>query len=103
MSMVADWVVVELEPAGAARSGLPARLAVPREVAERGDPIERGRMAEWARAFVAGHARGAPAVGARPRRSRAGPGSARARHRRALSPPRRAPTARGALRGGRAG
>src|SRR6478752_6776906 len=54
--MVADWVVVELEPAGAARSGLPARLAVPREVAERGDPIERVRAAEWARAFVAGHA-----------------------------------------------
>src|SRR6478735_3488469 len=54
--MVADWVVVELEPAGAARSGLPARLAVPREVAERGDPIERVRVAEWARAFVAGHA-----------------------------------------------
>ena len=54
--MVADWVVVELEPAGAARSGLPARLAVPREVAERGDPIERVRVAEWAKAFVAGHA-----------------------------------------------
>src|SRR5258706_13067483 len=54
--MVADWVVVELEPAGAARSGLPARLAVPREVAERGDPIERVRAAEWAGAFVAGHA-----------------------------------------------
>jgi tetratricopeptide (TPR) repeat protein len=54
--MVADWVVVELEPAGAARSGLPARLAVPREVAERGDPIERVRVAEWSRAFVAGHA-----------------------------------------------
>ena len=34
--MVADWVVVELEPAGAAPSGLPARLAVPREVAEAG-------------------------------------------------------------------
>ena len=30
--MVADWVVVELEPAGAARSGLPARLAVPRSL-----------------------------------------------------------------------
>ena len=54
--MVDDWVVVELEPAGAARSGLPARLAVPREVAERGDPIERVRVAEWSRAFVAGHA-----------------------------------------------
>ena len=54
--MVADWVVVELEPAGAARSGLPARLAVPREVAERSDPIERVRAAEWARAFVTGHA-----------------------------------------------
>ena len=54
--MVADWVVVELEPAGAARSGLPARLAVPREVAERADPIERVRAAEWAKAFVAGHA-----------------------------------------------
>ena len=54
--MVADWVVVELEPAGAARSGLPARLAVPREVAERADPIERVRAAEWSRAFVAGHA-----------------------------------------------
>jgi tetratricopeptide (TPR) repeat protein len=54
--MVADWVVVELEPAGAARSGLPARLAVPREVAERSDPIERVRAAEWAKIFVAGHA-----------------------------------------------
>ena len=53
--MVADWVVVELEPAGAARSGLPARLAVPREVAEHGDPIERVRAAEWARAFAVGH------------------------------------------------
>ena len=90
--MVADWVVVELEPAGAARSGLPARLAVPREVAERGDPIERVRVAEWARAFVAGHADHelAPVllalVGGR-----------------ALPPPGRAPAARGALRGGRAG
>jgi tetratricopeptide (TPR) repeat protein len=53
--MVADWVVVELEPAGAARSGLPPRLAVPREVAERSDPIERVRAAEWAKVFVAGH------------------------------------------------
>ena len=90
--MVADWVVVELEPAGAARSGLPARLAVPREVAERADPIERVRAAEWSRAFVAGHADHELA----PMLRRAGDG-------RAVPPPGRAPDARGALRGGRSG
>ena len=90
--MVADWVVVELEPAGAARSGLPARLAVPREVAERGDPIERVRAAEWARAFVAGHADHELAADA-----------ARDDDGRAVPPAGRAPDARGALRGGRPG
>ena len=91
--MVADWVVVELEPAGAARSGLPARLAVPREVAERGDPIERVRAAEWARAFVAGHADHELAATAARAGCTAEP----------LPPPGRAPAARGALRGGRPG
>ena len=52
--MVSDWVIVDLEPAGAARSGLPPRLVVPREVAERTEPLERARVVSLARAFLAG-------------------------------------------------
>ncbi len=48
-----DWVLLELEPARAARAGLPDRIAAPRAEAEAGIEIERPVAARWGAAFAA--------------------------------------------------
>ena len=48
-----DWVVLELEPAKAARSGLPDRIVAPRAEAETGIEIDRALAARWGAAFAA--------------------------------------------------
>jgi tetratricopeptide (TPR) repeat protein len=49
---VIDWVVVELEPGRAARTGLPERVAVPREHAAAAAPLERSAVIAWAADFA---------------------------------------------------
>jgi tetratricopeptide (TPR) repeat protein len=48
-----DWVLLELEPAKAARSGLPDRIVAPRAEAEAGIEVERRLAAQWGAAFAA--------------------------------------------------
>ena len=48
-----DWVMLELEPAKAARSGLPDRIVAPRAEAEAGSEVERRVAARWGAAFAA--------------------------------------------------
>jgi tetratricopeptide (TPR) repeat protein len=48
-----DWVILELEPAKAARSGLPDRIVAPRAEAEAGINVERATAARWGAAFAA--------------------------------------------------
>jgi tetratricopeptide (TPR) repeat protein len=48
-----DWVLLELEPAKAARSGLPDRIVAPRAEAEAGSEVERPVAARWGAAFAA--------------------------------------------------
>jgi tetratricopeptide (TPR) repeat protein len=50
-----DWVVVELEPARAARAGLPSAVAAPRAHAEAGAPLEHATVARWADQFAREH------------------------------------------------
>jgi tetratricopeptide (TPR) repeat protein len=48
-----DWVLLELEPAKAARSGLPDRIVAPRAEAEAGREVERPVAARWGAVFAA--------------------------------------------------
>ncbi|MDX6568704.1 MAG: Tetratricopeptide repeat [Gaiellales bacterium] len=48
-----DWVLLELEPAKAARAGLPDRIVAPRAEAEAGIEVERPVAARWGAAFAA--------------------------------------------------
>ena len=48
----AQWTVVELEAAAAARAGLPPVVVMPRAVAEAGEPLERPRAAAFAALFA---------------------------------------------------
>jgi tetratricopeptide (TPR) repeat protein len=48
-----DWVILELEPAKAARAGLPDRIVAPRAEAEAGIGVERATAARWGAAFAA--------------------------------------------------
>ena len=48
-----DWVLLELEPAKAARAGLPDRIVAPRAEAEAGIDVERAVAARWGAAFAA--------------------------------------------------
>jgi tetratricopeptide (TPR) repeat protein len=48
-----DWVLLELEPAKAARAGLPDRIVAPRAEAEAGIDVERPLAARWGAAFAA--------------------------------------------------
>jgi tetratricopeptide (TPR) repeat protein len=48
-----DWVLLELEPAKAARSGLPDRIAAPRAEAEAGIEVDRALAARWGATFAA--------------------------------------------------
>ena len=48
-----DWVLLELEPARAARAGLPDRIVAPRAEAEAGIDVERAVAARWGAAFAA--------------------------------------------------
>jgi tetratricopeptide (TPR) repeat protein len=48
-----DWVLLELEPARAARAGLPDRIVAPRAEAEAGIDVERATAARWGAAFAA--------------------------------------------------
>ena len=48
-----DWVLLELEPAKAARAGLPDRIVAPRAEAEAGIDVERAIAARWGAAFAA--------------------------------------------------
>jgi len=48
-----DWVLLELEPAKAARAGLPDRIVAPRAEAEAGIDVERPVAARWGAAFAA--------------------------------------------------
>jgi tetratricopeptide (TPR) repeat protein len=48
-----DWVLLELEPAKAARAGLPDRIVAPRAEAESGSEVERPVAARWGAAFAA--------------------------------------------------
>jgi tetratricopeptide (TPR) repeat protein len=48
-----DWVMLELEPARAARAGLPDRIAAPRAEAEAGIELDRPVAARWGAAFAA--------------------------------------------------
>lgn len=48
-----DWVLLELEPAKAARAGLPDRIVAPRAEAEAGIDVERATAARWGAAFAA--------------------------------------------------
>jgi tetratricopeptide (TPR) repeat protein len=48
-----DWVLLELEPAKAARAGLPDRIVAPRAEAEAGSEVERPLAARWGAAFAA--------------------------------------------------
>jgi tetratricopeptide (TPR) repeat protein len=50
-----NWTIVELEPALAARSGLPERLAVPVEVVAAQEPLDRERAATWSARFAQEH------------------------------------------------
>jgi tetratricopeptide (TPR) repeat protein len=48
-----DWVLLELEPAKAARAGLPDRIVAPRAEAETGIEIDRALAARWGAVFAA--------------------------------------------------
>jgi tetratricopeptide (TPR) repeat protein len=48
-----DWVLLELEPAKAARAGLPDRIVAPRAEAEAGIEVERALAARWGAVFAA--------------------------------------------------
>ena len=47
-----QWAIVELEPAAAARAGLPERVAVPREAVDAGEPLVREQVARWSALFA---------------------------------------------------
>jgi tetratricopeptide (TPR) repeat protein len=52
---VSEWTILELEPAKAARSGLPERVAVPAPIAEAHEELDRERVAGWAGSFAQEH------------------------------------------------
>ena len=62
-----DWVLLELEPAKAARAGLPDRIAAPRAEAEAGIDVERPLAARWGAAFAAAQLAPTPARAGLPR------------------------------------
>jgi tetratricopeptide (TPR) repeat protein len=52
---VSEWTILELEPAKAARSGLPERVAVPAQIAEAHEELDRESVAGWAGSFAQEH------------------------------------------------
>ena len=50
-----EWTILELEPALAARSGLPERVAVPAQIAAAREELDRERVAGWAGSFAQEH------------------------------------------------
>src|SRR3954468_5023362 len=54
-ALVNEWTILELEPAAAARSGLPERVAVPVQIAAAREELDRQRVAGWAGSFAQEH------------------------------------------------